>query len=302
MADIRIGTRSSDLAIWQANLVASKLEKMGHRTRLVKISVQGDKVLNKPLHKIGTVGLFTRALDNAILEQKIDLAVHSLKDVPTALPAGVVQSAVLERGNYKDILVFKEDPFLLKKPTIATGSLRRKAQWLYRYPEHNFVDLRGNVGKRLEKLACSSWQGAIFAMAGLERIGILPKNYKVLDWMVPAPAQGVIAITTHLENKKMQTLCQKINHPNTHSTSQIERMFLKKLEGGCTAPIGALAQIKENVLYFHGVLTALDGAEQLSIKRQLPFKNAMNMGKIFAEELLEKGGADLMRKIKMQIF
>lgn len=305
MNDIRIGTRSSALAVFQARLVASELEKIGHRIQLLKIKTKGDLVLDKPLHKINTIGIFTKALDMALLNGEIDLAVHSLKDIPTSLPKNIVQGAVLKRGNYKDVFIYKNDKeniFSLEKPIIATGSLRRKAQWLHRYPHHKCVDLRGNVNKRLEKLQKNDWQGAIFSLAGLQRIGLLPKKYEILDWMVPAPAQGTIAITTHLENTKIQKICHKINHFNTELTSKIERDFMKTLEGGCTAPIGALAKIKKNMLYFQGGVTDLEGKKQILLKKQIPLKNTENIGTIFAKELLEKGGADLIKNIKRRTF
>ena len=149
---IRIGTRDSELALWQANTVKDKLEALGHETRLVPVKSTGDLLLDKPLYELGITGIFTKTLDIAMLNGDIDIAVHSMKDVPTALPKGIVQAAVLERGNHYDILAYKNnEEFLAERDaTIATGSLRRKAQWLNRYPTHTVVDLRGNVNSRLE--------------------------------------------------------------------------------------------------------------------------------------------------------
>ena len=243
---IRIGTRDSELALWQAKTVQSKLESLGYKTELVPVKATGDLVLDKPLYEMGITGIFTKTLDVAMLNGTVDIAVHSMKDVPTSLPKGIVQTAVLDRASTTDILVTKN--FNPEKPcTIATGSLRRKAQWLNRYPNHTVVDLRGNVNTRLQKLQDNDWQGAIFAKAGLERINILPKNYETLDWMIPAPAQGAMVVVA-LEN---DTFCQeatsKINNSEAAICTHIERSFLKKLEGGCTAPIGALAEyLKQN--------------------------------------------------------
>lgn len=175
---IRIGTRDSELALWQAKSVQHQLEYLGYTTELVPIKSTGDIVLNKPLYEMGITGIFTKNLDIAMLNDDIDIAVHSLKDVPTALPKGIVQAAVLKRGNSNDLLVYKDNEEFLAQPkgTIATGSLRRKAMWLNRYPEHKVVDLRGNVNTRLEKLANNDWNGAVFAAAGLERIKKKPKT------------------------------------------------------------------------------------------------------------------------------
>jgi len=164
---IRIGTRDSELALWQANAVKRKLDNLGHKTALVPVKSEGDLVLDKPLHELGITGIFTKTLDVAMLKGEIDIAVHSMKDVPTVLPKGIVQAAVLERGNHFDILAYKNNQEFLaqRDATIATGSLRRKAFWLNRYPTHTVVDLRGNVNTRIEKLKESDWNGAVFAAA-----------------------------------------------------------------------------------------------------------------------------------------
>lgn len=183
---IRIGTRDSELALWQANTVKDQLNALGYKTKIVAIKSTGDLILDKPLYELGITGIFTKTLDVAMLNGEVDIAVHSMKDVPTALPKGIVQAAVLKRGNYMDILAFKDNEEFLgqKEGTIATGSLRRQAQWLNRYPTHTIVDLRGNMNSRLEKLNTNSWNGAIFAAAGLERIGLEPENTIGLTWML----------------------------------------------------------------------------------------------------------------------
>lgn len=176
---IRIGTRDSDLALWQARTVQKLLENLGHKTELIPVKSTGDLVLDKPLYELGITGVFTKTLDIAMLNNDIDIAVHSSKDVPTVLPTGIVQAAVIKRGNIKDSLVFKNNEEFLshKDAIIATGSLRRKAQWLNRYPTHTVVGLRGNVNLRLQKLQENSdWNGAIFAAAGLGRLNIKPRK------------------------------------------------------------------------------------------------------------------------------
>ena len=166
---IRIGTRDSELALWQANNVKTKLENLGYVAQLEAVKSEGDLILDKPLYEMGITGIFTKSLDVAMLNGSVDIAVHSMKDVPTKLPLGIVQTAVLERASSEDILVAKGEIDFEKPCTIATGSLRRKAQWLHRYPNHTVVDLRGNINTRLQKLKENTWQGAIFAKAGLER-------------------------------------------------------------------------------------------------------------------------------------
>ena len=194
---IRIGTRESQLAVWQATQVKDLLTKHGFSAELVYIKSEGDIDLKTPLYEMGVQGIFTRSLDIALLNERIDIAVHSLKDVPTQLPNGIITAAVLERASYKDLLVYKNGDgnsrFTIgdSQMTIATSSIRRKAQWLNRYPNHTIENLRGNVNTRLQKLADSHWNGAIFAAAGLERIEKRPEQSIELDWMLPAPATQV---------------------------------------------------------------------------------------------------------------
>ena len=170
---IRIGTRDSELALWQAHTVQNKLQQLGYETEIVAVKSTGDIILDKPLYELGITGIFTKTLDIAMLKGEVDIAVHSMKDVPTTLPKGIKQIAVLERANTLDILVHKGNlDFLNTDGIIATGSLRRKAQWLHKYPTHIVEDLRGNVNTRMQKLKDNNWNGAIFAAAGLERINL----------------------------------------------------------------------------------------------------------------------------------
>ena len=295
---IRIGTRSSELALWQANTVSNQLKHLGHETEIVKIDSIGDVVLNKPLYELGTTGVFTKNLDVALLNDKIDIAVHSLKDVPTVLPEGIVQAAVLKRGLYHDILVLKtnDEFFTRKNATIATGSLRRKAQWLYRFPNHSITGLRGNVNTRLRKLDENSWDGAIFAMAGLKRIGLLPENIMKLDWMLPAPAQGAVMIAALEKDKELLNILDELNDKETELCVGIERAFLNKLEGGCSAPIGALAMIKDEELKFKGALFSTDGEQKIEFSKAVPVNHTTDIAEFAATYILEHGGKKLMRK------
>ena len=298
---IRIGTRDSELALWQAKLVQKLLEELGHKTELVPVKSTGDIVLDKPLYELGITGIFTKTLDIAMLNNDIDIAVHSLKDVPTILPKGIVQAAVLKRGNVNDTLVFKDNEEFLgsRNAVIATGSLRRRAQWLNRFPTHTIVDLRGNVNLRLQKLEDNKdWNGAIFAAAGIGRIEIRPEEAINLDWMVPAPAQGAIMITALNEDEDTKAIVAELNHKETEICTTIERDFLNKLEGGCTAPIGALAYIKDEEVNFKGILLSEDGSKKIEVSRVQKLGEHHDMAQFCADFVIERGGKRLMDKIK----
>jgi hydroxymethylbilane synthase len=297
---IRIGTRDSELALWQAKAVQQMLEKLGHKSELVPVKSTGDLVLNKPLYELGITGIFTRTLDIAMLNNDIDIAVHSLKDVPTLLPKGIVQAAVLKRGNIRDTLVFKNNEEFLSQrdAVIATGSLRRRAQWLNRFPTHTLVDLRGNVNTRLQKLEDNDWNGAIFAAAGLGRIGLRPQNAINLEWMIPAPAQGAVMITALEEDNDIRTICSELNHEETEICTSIERQFLNRLEGGCTAPIGAIAYIKDEQVLFHGILLSKDGTKKIEVKRVEKLGEHQDMSIFCADYVIERGGKRLMDDFK----
>lgn len=297
---IRIGTRDSELALWQAKTVQRQLEHLGHKTQLVPVKSEGDIVLNKPIYELGITGVFTKVLDIALLNNHIDIAVHSFKDVPTELPKGIVQAAVLKRGNVKDVLVYKNnEEFLSQKDAIiATGSLRRKAQWLNRYPTHKLVDLRGNVNTRLQKLKDNEWNGAVFAAAGLGRIGLTPEETVPLDWMVPAPAQGAVMVVALAEDEETRAICSEINHDETQICTAIERQFLRLLEGGCSAPIGALATIKNEEVIFQGVLLSLDGKKKIEVKRVEKLGRHHQIAKYCADFIIERGGKRLMEQLK----
>ena len=302
---IRIGTRESALARWQAEQVQTCLLQMGYKAKLVLIKSEGDMNLHIPLYEIGIEGIFTRALDSALLQKKIDLAVHSLKDVPTALLTGITLAAVLKRGSAFDLLVYKGGAGFLEslgcingrwKETerigfarIATCSLRRKAQWLNRFPSHEIQSLRGNVNNRLEKLQAENWDGAIFAKAGLERIGLTPENSILLDWMLPAPAQGAIAVVCREEDSRFLELCQSFNDSETEYCVSQERAFLRGFREGCAAPVGALATIKNGRMYFKGNLLSPDGKEMAEVDMEAPLEEARELGANAALQLLKEG-------------
>lgn len=301
---IRIGTRDSELALWQAHTVQKKLNDLGHKTEIVAVKSQGDILLDKPLYELGITGIFTKTLDIAMINGQVDIAVHSMKDVPTALPQGIIQAAVLERANPFDILVHKGNlDFLTGTGTIATGSLRRNAEWLHKYPNHQVVNLRGNVNTRMQKLVENDWNGAVFATAGLERINLKPENFITLDWMIPAPAQGAMVVVAMADDNFTIDAVSQLNHIETEICTHIERQFLKTLEGGCTAPIGAYARYDENndTIEFKGVLLSIDGTERLMVDKKAPISEWKKLGFHLAQEILNADGTQLMVKIKSQL-
>ena len=300
---IKIGTRDSELALWQAHTVEKKLNDLGYQTEIISVKSTGDIILDKPLYELGITGIFTKTLDIAMLKGEVDIAVHSMKDVPTALPKGIVQAAVLERASTLDILVHKGDLSFLENSgtipiTIGTCSLRRKAQWLNKYPSHQVEDLRGNVNTRMQKLKDNNWNGAVFAAAGLERINLKPETFINLDWMIPAPAQGAMVVVAMENDTYSQEALAHLNHKESEICTFVERQFLKTLEGGCTAPIGALATIDKNQLTLKGVLFSLDGKEKLVIEKTINSSLFQKFGELCATEILENGGSELMRIIK----
>lgn len=300
---IRIGTRDSELALWQAHTVQKQLNDLGYKTEIIAVKSQGDILLDKPLYELGITGIFTKTLDIAMINGQVDIAVHSMKDVPTALPIGIVQAAVLERANTLDILVHKGNlDFLESTGTIATGSLRRQAMWWNKYPNHKVVDLRGNVNTRMQKLQDNDWNGAVFAAAGLERINLKPENYINLDWMIPAPAQGAMLVVAMAEDEFTLDALSQLNHIETEICTYIERQFLKTLEGGCTAPIGAIATYneKEDTINFKGVLLSVDGKQKLEIDKNVDISEWKKLGFNAAQEILNNGGTELMVEIKKQ--
>ncbi len=301
---IRIGTRDSELALWQAHTVQKQLNDLGYKTQIIAVKSDGDLLLDKPLYELGITGIFTKTLDIAMINGQVDIAVHSMKDVPTALPVGIVQAAVLERANTLDILVHKGNTdFLETEATIATGSLRRQAMWWNKYPNHKVVDLRGNINTRMQKFQDNDWDGAVFAVAGLERINLKPKNYINLDWMIPAPAQGAMVVLAMANDDFALEALSQLNHIETEICTYIERQFLKKLEGGCTAPIGAIAVYNEtdDTLNFKGVLLSIDGKQKLEIEKTVDISEWEKLGFNAAQEILNDGGSELMAEIKKQL-
>lgn len=309
---IRIGTRDSQLAVWQATWVQQLLEEKGVASELVYIKSEGDIDLVTPLYEIGVQGIFTKTLDAALLSNKIDIAVHSMKDVPTQLAKGIREAAVLKRASHKDLLVYKDEatPEAIgfvngewsmvnnDSFTIATSSVRRKAQWLNRFPNHQFDNLRGNVNTRLRKLEESNWQGAIFAAAGLERINLRPSTSIELDWMLPAPAQGAVMVVCRNEDQNIFEQCRQLNHYPTAVCATAERQFLRVLMGGCATPISALAEIAGDEIILRGNVLSLNGKQKIEVYKKVSITNAEHIGTEAAKEIVEKGGAEIIKAIR----
>jgi hydroxymethylbilane synthase len=209
----------------------------------------------------------------------------------------------LKRGPVRDLLVYKKNAdFLQDRDSIAhiaTSSIRRQAQWLHKYPAHQIHHLRGNVNTRLRKLAEEPWDAAIFAQAGLERIGLRPEKSIVLDWMLPAPAQGAIFVACREEDEESFSLLQPLNDPDTALCTKIERDFLQTLLGGCSTPISALAEVEDGDVYFSGQLLSPDGVQNVTIEKILPVEIATEIGKTAADELLERGGQAIADSIRI---
>ncbi len=313
---IRIGTRDSQLAVWQAKWVQELLKEKEVTSELVYIKSDGDIDLTTPLYEIGVQGIFTKTLDAALLSNKIDIAVHSMKDVPTQLAKGIREAAVLKRASHKDLLVYKDDvtpetigfvnglwlmdhgSWTTSHGCYATSSVRRKAQWLNRYPHHQFNNLRGNVNTRLRKLEENNWQGAIFAAAGLERINLRPEKSIELSWMLPAPAQGAIMIVCREKEDTIFQQCHQLNHYETAVCATAERQFLRVLMGGCATPISALAEMIDDEIVFNGNVLSLDGKQKIEVQKKLPITSAEYIGTEAAKEVAEKGGAEIIKAVK----
>lgn len=303
MKSIKIGTRNSPLALWQAREVARNLQNRNFVTDITPIVSTGDKNLTQPLYSLGITGVFTRDLDIALLNKEVDIAVHSLKDIPTELPTNIEIITVLERDYPEDVLVRKKESQTLdlKDLKIATSSLRRRAFWYKEFPGTAISDIRGNVQTRLKKLEENDFDATLFSLAAIKRME-LDIEYEQLPMMIPAPAQGVVAICGRADDEEIKEIFKDINHKKTQICIDIERNFLNTLEGGCTAPIGAFAEVNDqNEIRFHARLCSLDGKNSIETDEIFQWNETENFGKILAEKVLNNGGRELMAEIKNQL-
>lgn len=304
---LRIGTRDSQLALWQATMVQRLLRQQKVESELVPVKSEGDLDLVTPLYAMGVEGVFTKTLDAYLLSNKIDIAVHSMKDVPTQLAAGIRQAAVFKRANPRDLLLYKEDAFSQAfasgkasdlSGSVATGSVRRKAQILHRFAELKIENLRGNVQTRMEKLRTHSWNGAIFAAAGLERIDQRPQQSLEIEWMLPAPAQGAVVAVCRSADAACYEELAPLNDLITALCVKIERDFLSGLMGGCSTPISAWAQIEGDQVCLKGNILSTDGREIFETKETSTIENAENLGSRAAEGLLARGADRLVEALQ----
>ncbi len=298
---IRIGTRESALALYQANAVAHQLNQSGIETEIIEITSDGDIDLVTPLYEMGIQGIFTKSLDVALLQNKIDVAVHSCKDIPTKLANGLHIGAMLARATPWDCLVLpshQKSIDLEQDCVIATSSLRRKSQWLHRYPHHTTENLRGNIQTRLKKLDESGWHGAIFAQAALERLEISSHHFISLDWMLPSPAQGAIAVVCRTDDHQTSEMCAIINHSETHLCVSAERDFLAALQGGCAVPIGAHAVVKQGDLYFKGNIFSLDAKQRCEVNISFDLNLAADVGNLAARKIKQQGAEAIIKTFR----
>jgi len=305
MSKIIIGSRGSELALWQANHIKKELKKI-HKNLDVKIKIiktKGDKILNKALSKIGDKSLFTKELEKALIKNKIDIAVHSLKDLETSLPKELKLAVVTKRHPVEDVLIAKKKNATISSlpfnAVVATGSLRRKSQLLHLRPDINVVDLRGNVPTRISKFLSSNWDAIILARAGVERLNLKKyiSSYIKTFEVVPAVGQGALGIEINKNNKEAETLIKPLHHKKTFLEISAEREFLKTIGGGCQVPVGAYAEIKSNGLYLSGIIASLDGTITYSKKIRGKKEDCLKLGKTLAQDLLTAGGKKILNDI-----
>lgn len=304
MKEIIIGTRPSKLALTQAEWVADKLAANwpNYDFQIEEISTKGDRILEKDLAEIEGKGIFIKEIEVALLNEEIDLAVHSCKDLPSDLPSGLEVVAIPRRANPVDVLVAKGDLTLDQLPQgarLGTGSLRRKSQLLNYRSDLQIESIRGNIGTRLEKLADGDLDGLVLAAAGLERLGQKEAITQYLEPKVclPAPRQGALAVEGRTGDQKLKKLVAKINDPVSVITVTAEHVFLDCIEGGCKVPVGAYAQLKADKLEIEGIVGRVDGSQVLREKISGPQEEADKLGIELAEKLIAQGARDILDNV-----
>ena len=300
-----IVTRGSKLALYQSNKVKEELEKH-FPDKVFKVQIiktKGDKILDVALSRIGDKGLFTRELENSLLTGEADIAVHSLKDLPTDLPDGLIIGGVLERGEVRDALVSingKKLTELDESDIVATSSLRRKAQLLFFNSQLRIIDIRGNVDTRLEKMAGGYCTAMIMAAAGLQRLGYHDKITEILDFAIMAPAvsQGAIALEIRDNDPDTESIVQEINHAPSFAAVKAERIFLRTLEGGCQVPIGCFSASDGKKFRISGVVSNIDGSKMIKDSVEGEINNAEKAAEMLAKRFLEMGAREMIRNIR----
>ncbi len=301
---LRIATRKSPLALWQAEHVRERLqaEHPGLRVELVTMSTQGDRVLDSPLAKIGGKGLFVKELELAMLDDRADIAVHSMKDVPVELPEGLGIGAILEREDPRDAFVSSRFPNIGDLPqgaTVGTSSLRRQCQLRAARPDLKILDLRGNVGTRLSKLDDGQYDAIVLACAGLRRLGLEQRIACAIspDEMLPAIAQGVIGIECRLDDERVAELIRPLAHLETGLRTRAERAMNAALAGGCQAPVAGYSELKDGIIELRGLVGWPDGHEIIRAEISGPPEQAETMGRQLAEDLLARGGRPILDEL-----
>lgn len=303
-ANLIIGTRQSLLALWQSNHIASLLRKQypDCQVTLKKIVTKGDRILDVPLAQIGGKGLFTKEIETELLDGTVDLAVHSLKDMPTVLPEGLCLTAITTRANVGDAFVSNKYASFSELPqgaVLGTSSLRRKAQLLAVRPDLKIVDLRGNVDTRLRKLDEGQMDAIILAAAGLERLGHADRIREIIPTTVclPAVGQGALAIECRSDNKEVRDMLAFLNDLPTKQATDAERAFLGLIEGGCQVPIGVHAEVENNNVKIEAVIASLDGSKVLRNNITGPAVNAADLGRKLGQKMLAEGGEQILADI-----
>jgi hydroxymethylbilane synthase len=302
---IIIGSRGSELALWQANYIKKEIEKKnrGVSVQIKIIKTTGDKILDVALSQIGDKSLFTKELENALIDKKIDLAVHSLKDLQTEIPDELQLVAVTKRHDVEDVLIARKKGMtideLKDEAVVATGSLRRKCQLLHVRPDITVIDLRGNVPTRINKFLKSDWDAIILARAGVERLKMKKfiSSYISTDMFLPAVGQGALGIEIHKENPFVKELLKSIHDEDTYAAVLAERALLRTLEGGCQVPIGANAVVKPNGLYLDAMVGSLDGSITFRKKVRGSKNSPEKLGRSLAKDLLRAGAKSVLEDI-----
>ncbi len=302
---IKIGTRGSKLALYQAEETKKAIQCMYPKVQveIVVIKTKGDKILDTALSKIGDKGIFTKELENALLEGKIDMAVHSLKDIPTQLAENLKLACVLDRGTVNDALVSingKRFCELNKSDVIATSSLRRKATVLHHFPDAKVIDIRGNIQTRLQKMHDGHCTAMILAATGLERLNLKEHISEIISVqeMIPAIGQGAIGIETVADNEELNKITAQINHEFTWNTVMAERSFLKEIEGGCQVPAGCYSKVHGENLILVGFVASEDGDRYIQHEVKGGISDNIQLGKNLADKILHDGGYKIMQEIR----